>query len=160
MKCIFEDGGEALLRHVVADVLVIKENKILLVRRATHLLDGGKWGLTGGYVDRDETVKQAAEREVLEESGYQVSDIHLLTIRDNPDRPHEDRQNIAFVFFCEAGEKTGQPDWESTAQEWFSLDSLPLKEEIAFDHYENIKLYLRYKKENLSLPLIFEITSN
>ena len=116
-------------------------------------MEGGKWGLVGGFMERDETAKQAVKREVFEETGYRVSNIGLLTIRDNPDRPREDRQNVAFVFFCEAGGKDGKADRESTAQKWFSFDDLPKEEEIAFDHYQNIRLYLKYKKEYLKIPV-------
>ena len=156
IKCTFENGDSAMLRHVCVDTLVIKENKLLLVKRVDKLLEGGKWGVIGGFVERDENIKQAAAREVMEETGYAVSNIQLMTIRDNPDRPHEDRQNIAFVFFCEAGEKIGKPDWESTTQEWFSFDSLPKEEEIAFDHYKNIELYIKFKKQGFDIPFLSE----
>lgn len=154
IKCSFEDGNDALLRHVCVDTLVIKDDKILLVKRVNKLLEGGKWGLIGGFVERNETAKQAVEREVFEETGYKITNINLLTIRDNPDRPHEDRQNFAFVYLCEAGEKAGQPDKESTAQEWFSFDNLPQEQEIAFDHYKNIQLYLKHKEEGFNIPVL------
>ena len=154
INCTLEDGGQGQFRHVCADTLVIKNGKILLVKRVDKLLEGNKWGLAGGFVERDETIKQAVEREVLEETGYKIANAQLLTIRDNPDRPHEDRQNVAFVYFCEAGDKVGQPDEESSVQEWFSFDNLPPEQEIAFDHYKNIQLYLRYKKENFSIPVL------
>ena len=70
INCEFENGNKASLRHVVVDNLVLKDGKILLVKRTGKLLEGGKWGLAGGYVDRDETVKEAAKREILEETGY------------------------------------------------------------------------------------------
>jgi len=145
ITCKFEDGGEAKLRHVVVDTLVFKNNKILLIKRTGKLLEGGKWGLLGGYVERDETLKEAVAREVMEESGYKIKNIELLTIRDNPDRPKEDRQNIAFVFTCEALEKEGDSDWEVDDQKWFDLSDLPVKDEIAFDHYDDIKFYLDSK---------------
>lgn len=144
ITCTFEDGRSGSKRHVVVDVLVIKDAQVLMVKRASHLLfEAGKWGIVGGFVDRDETIMQAAAREVFEETGYRIHNLRLLTIRDNPDRPHEDRQNISFVFFCDAGKKEGMPDDESTEQKWFDLDKLPPIEEIAFDHYENIQDYLK-----------------
>lgn len=154
ITCEFEDGNKARLRHVCVDALVLKNNKILLVKRVGKLLEGGKWGTVGGFVDRDETAKQAVEREILEETGYKVNNIKLLTIRDNPDRPHEDRQNFSFVYFCEAGEKISNADWESTAQEWFDMDNLPPSEQIAFDHHKNIELYKQYKEVNFDLPIL------
>lgn len=140
-------------RHVCVDTLVLKEDKVLLVKRVDKLLEGGKWGLVGGFVERDETSKDAVVREVFEETGYRVENVKLLAIRDNPDRPHEDRQNYAFIFFCEAKEKDGKPDWESTDQRWFSFDNLPPKEDFAFDHYEDIQLYLKYREEGFSIPV-------
>lgn len=156
INCTFEDGGKVSLRHVNVDNIVIKDDKILMVHRVQKLLEGGKWGLVGGFVDRDETVKEAVEREIFEETGYRVKNITLLGLNDNPDRPHEDRQNIAFVFFCEAGVKEGSPDNESTEQKWFFLDSLPSKEEIAFDHFKNIQNYLRYKRGEIAIPLLWK----
>jgi 8-oxo-dGTP diphosphatase len=153
ITCFFEKGTEAHLRHVVVDILVLKEDKILLVKRTKTLMEGGKWGLVGGYVERDENLQEAAEREIFEETGYKIKDIILLTIRHNPDRLHEDRQNISFVFFCTALEKEGKPDWESDERRWFSFDELPPEEKLAFDHPLNIELYLKYKRENFPLPV-------
>ncbi len=154
ITCAFEDGNQALLRHVVVDTLVLQNNKILLVKRTAKLLEGGKWGLVGGFVDRDETTSQAAEREIHEETGWNVKDVTLLTIVDRPDRPNEDRQNISFVYFCTATEKTGEADWESDDQQWYSLDKLPSPEQLAFDHVSHIKTYQKYLKEALPLPYI------
>lgn len=139
--CKFENGNEASLRHVTVDALVMKDGKILLAKRTGKLLEGGKWGLLGGFVNRDETLKEAVAREVMEESGFKIEDITLLTVRDNPDRPKEDRQNISFVYFCKAFEKIGEFDWEVDDLKWFDLNNIPSEEEIAFDHYQDIQLY-------------------
>lgn len=157
ITCIFENGNKAnnvSLRHAVVDVLVLKENKILMVKRSEKLSEGGKWGLTGGFVDLDETLKDAVARETFEETGYRVANIQLFTIRDNPDRPHEDRQNIAFVFICRGLDKEGNSDWEVSSQQWFSFDALPDEHEIAFDHYKDILLYKEYKEKHLQLPIL------
>jgi 8-oxo-dGTP diphosphatase len=152
ITCKFENDGQASLRHVVVDNLVLKEGRILLVKRTKKLLEGGKWALVGGYVERDEDIKSAAAREVLEETGYQVEGLTLFRIIDAPDRPAEDRQNIAFVHICTALGKVDTADDESDEQRWFDLDTLPPKEEIAFDHLQNIELYKRYLKEPFALP--------
>jgi 8-oxo-dGTP diphosphatase len=111
---------------------------------------GSSWWLYG----QSEIIIQTVERETLEETGYEIKAIKWLTIRDNPDRPGGDRQNISFVFFCQATQKVGNPDSESSEQKWFDLDDLPPKEQLAFDHYDDIELYKRYKKENLVLPIL------
>ena len=147
IECMFEDGNKGLLRHVVVDAVVTKDQKVLMVKRAGRLLEGGKWALTGGYVERDETVEQAAAREILEETGWKVEGLTLLRIKDNPDRPHEDRQNIGFVYYCAATEKVGEPDDESDEQKWFDWSNLPPNKEIAFDHAEDIVLYQKHIAE-------------
>ncbi len=147
IKCTFENGGKADLRHVVVDAMVVKDNKILLVKRAPNLLNGNKYGLIGGFMDRDETLKEAVIREALEETGYRVKVKKLLGIVDNPNRKGEDRQNVAFIFLAEAGEKVGSKDRESTQVTWFDLDTLPAEDEFAFDHYELIRRYLLDEKK-------------
>ena len=154
ITCTFENGNNASLRHAVIDVLILKDDKLLLVKRNKKLLEGDKWALVGGFVERDETLFDTVNREIREEAGYTVKDITLLGIRHNPDRPHEDRQNISFVFFCTAVEKKGESDWEVDDQQWFTFEDLPDKSMIAFDHLKNIELYQQYRKKEVTIPLL------
>ncbi len=142
ITCEFENGNKASLRHVVVDILIIEKGKILLVKRAPHLLNGGKFALVGGYVDRDETTIEAAIREAEEETGYRITINKLLRIKDNPNRKGEDRQNISFVYLATVIDKISEPDDESTDVRWFDLHELPSEEEFAFDHYEDVMGYL------------------
>ena len=154
ITCSFEHGSTATLRHVVANNLVLQGDKVLLVKRSGKLLEGGKWGLPGGFVDRNETIKQAAAREIMEETGYEVAEMTLFRIIDAPNRPAEDRQNIAFVYFCVARERTGVPDWESSDVQWFPLSALPEEREVAFDHYSTIRLYREFLGNRFELPVV------
>jgi 8-oxo-dGTP diphosphatase len=154
INCEFENGNKAQLRHVVSDTLVLKDGKVLLSKRSKHLSEGGKWGLAGGFMERDETIKEAVHREVLEETGWEIKDLTLLTVIDNPNRPNEDRQNVDFIFFAKADKKVGEPDDESTEQKWFDLDALPTDDEIAFDHADSIKIYKKWLKDKFTLPVI------
>lgn len=45
------------MRHATVGCIVIKDNEILLAKRAQGLLEAGKWCFVGGYVDRDETTE-------------------------------------------------------------------------------------------------------
>ena len=153
INCTFENGNKASLRHVTANAMVIKDGKILLAKRSEGLLEAGKWALLGGYVERDETTAEGAVREAKEESGWDVTNPRLFRVIDNPNRPHEDRQNVEFVYIVDAVEKTGEHDWESEEVKWFSLNDLPLPNEFAFDHGEDVALYKKYLAEPFSLPL-------
>ena len=152
IKCKFENNNQALLRHAVVDGIIVENNKILLVKRATHLSNPGKYALPGGFVNRDETVYQAIIREVLEETGYQSEVINLLSIIDNPNRAGEDRQNISFVFLLKPIKKISSSDDEVSEVIWFDINKLPNQSEFAFDHYQIIGLYKKYLREKFPLP--------
>ncbi len=62
----------------VGGLVTNEQGELLLVRRAREP-GKGKWGLPGGFVDRNETIEQALGREVLEETSLCVSEATYLT---------------------------------------------------------------------------------
>jgi 8-oxo-dGTP diphosphatase len=152
--CTFENQSQANLRHVVVHALAVKDNKVLLVKRAPHLSNPNKYGLPGGYLDSNETTAEGTLRELKEETGYEGKILSLLRICDNPHRRGEDRQNVAFTYLVEIGEKTAAADNESTLVDWFPLDNLPAESEFAFDHFENIQMYKKYLQQKFDLPFL------
>lgn len=142
VTCVFENGGRAALRHAVVHAVVERDGALLLVRRAPHLSEGGKWGLPGGFLDRDETLVDGVLRELHEETGWTGRVVALLRINSNPNRPREDRQNVAFDFVVEPLTRTGQPDAESSSVAWISIDRLPPLETLSFDHGDTVRAYL------------------
>jgi len=158
IKCILENGHEVSFRHVTADVIVINEkNEILLVKRASNLVNGGKYAIPGGFVDRGETVREAGVREIMEETGYEVEPFLLLRIADNPDRPQEDRQNIGFFYIAKVKGGKRMLNNEVSEISWFNLNKLPSKDQFAFDHYETIQLYANYLSEKFAVPVFGKI---
>src|SRR5206468_3553010 len=127
--------GRAGLRHVVVHALVERNGELLLARRAPHLAEGGKWGLPGGFLDRDETMAQGVLRELFEETGWTGRVVTLLRVNSHPDRP---QQNIDFDFVIEPFEKRGEPDAESSDVQWIPMERV-LSLDLAFDHMETIR---------------------
>lgn len=154
ITCTFENGNKASLRHTVVHAIVEKDGALLLGKRTGPILESGKWNMVGGFMERDETASQCIIRELLEETGWECEVISLFRINTNPNRPHEDRQNIAIEFLCKAIKKVGDPDEENSKVEWIPIDKLLPFNEFAFDHGETIKLYLQYRKSPFPLPLI------
>lgn len=154
IKCTFENGNQTSLRHVVVHAIVEKDGKLLLVKRAKKLLEGGKWSLPSGFLDRDETAKEGILRELKEETGWEGEVLILFRINTNPNRPHEDRQNVPLTFIVKSIRQVGEPDHESTAVDWVAIEKLPPFDEMAFDHGETIKLYLEYRQNKFNLPLL------
>src|SRR6185436_16337197 len=63
----------------VGVVAVIEENgRLLVIRRAAHILAGGTWCFPGGGVEPGETLAEAVVREVREEIGLAVEPLDQL----------------------------------------------------------------------------------
>jgi len=158
ITCTFENNNKALLRHVTINAIVVKDNQILLGKRGSlngkPILESGKWGLLGGFFDRDENLTQAVKREVMEESGWEINGLKLFRINDNPNRPKEDRQNVDVIFIASAIKQIKTSDEEVTKLQWFNFGEIPPKEEIAFDHGDSLELYKKYLKKNFLLPVL------
>ncbi|MEK7165457.1 MAG: NUDIX hydrolase [Patescibacteria group bacterium] len=153
LSCTFEDGGKASFRHVVLHAIVEKDNKLLLEKRAGDILETGKWALPGGFLDRDETASMGILRELKEETGWKGKIIKLFRINTNPNRPKEDRQNVALEFIIKPLQQESAGDSESSKVEWIPIENLRL-EELAFDHGETIKLYLKYRRQPFPIPFL------
>ena len=154
ITCTFEDGHAARLRHVVVHAIVERVGALLLVRRAPHLSEGGRWGLPGGFLDRDERLVDGVLRELREETGWTGEVRRLFRINSRPDRPREDRQNAAVEFVIEPLAQVGTPDSESTAVEWIPIERLPAFDSLAFDHGETVRLYLAARDRPDRAPIL------
>ncbi len=104
---------------VAAVVVVARDNRILMVRRANPP-GYGLWSVPGGYVDRGEVVEAAAAREVQEETGLVVKIAGLLGIFSQAGNPVI---VAAFAGIEIGGELTVSP--ETLAVDFFPQDALP-----------------------------------
>ena len=75
-------GKEGKIRLGCTAAIFDKQGRILLTKRS----DNGQWCLPGGAVDPGETVAEACEREVLEETGLQVRVKRLVGIYSHSDQ--------------------------------------------------------------------------
>lgn len=154
ITCYFENQQKAFLRHAVVDALVVKDNQILLIKRAQRYLEPHKWALPGGFVDLNETIDEAVLREVKEETGYSGEIISFFRLNDSPIRLKEVNQNIEFVYLIKPLRLVGRHDDEVSETKWFDLDQLPFFHKIAFDHLTSIKLYKKYLAHKFTLPIL------
>lgn len=107
-------------------IAVLRDDAVLLVRRGTPP-NAGSWSLPGGGQELGETAEQAARRELLEETGLEVGDIHLAANVDSIHRDADGRvqYHYTIIDFC-AAYRTGQPTpgGDVTAAVWAPLDGL------------------------------------
>jgi 8-oxo-dGTP diphosphatase len=61
------------ITHISTGIAIVRDGKILMVRRAAGDFLGGVYELSGGGVDEGETIVDSAIREVKEETGLTVS---------------------------------------------------------------------------------------
>ncbi len=118
---------------VTADCIVITretEPKVLLIQRRDQPFKGG-WAFPGGFMNMDETTEQCAIRELEEETGLQVSELHQIGAYSKVDRDPRGRTiTVAYLVIVDHPiAVTGQDD--AAKAQWFPIDTLP---SLAFDH--------------------------
>ena len=107
---------------VAAGVLVIQEERVLLVRRSGEPFRG-LWTLPAGFVNAGEDPAEAAARECLEETGLSVRVTRVFDIVAGKEHP----RGADFVIVYEAQVISGelQADDDADAAEWFDKNNLP-----------------------------------
>jgi 8-oxo-dGTP diphosphatase len=67
---------------VAVDAIILSEdNKVLLIKRTTEPFKG-MYCLPGGYVGKEELLKDAIKREVKEETGLEIDPVAMLGVYD------------------------------------------------------------------------------
>lgn len=87
---------------VVEAIIHDTDGKVLLLKRSdknTHYL--GKWQLPGGTVEDEETLEEAIQREVFEETGCYCSELELKKeVCFLSDSRGEEEKICLTVFYC------------------------------------------------------------
>jgi 8-oxo-dGTP diphosphatase len=122
---------------VTADGLVIKNDKILLIRRGNEPFKD-MYALPGGFLEYGETMEDCVVREVKEETGIITDIIQLSGVFSSPDRDPRGHFVTAVYHLRPTGGKLRAGD-DAAAAKWFDLDALP---EMAFDHADIVKEFI------------------
>lgn len=131
---------------VTADCIVITkkaEPQVLLIERGDEPFKGC-WAFPGGFMNMDETTEQCAIRELEEETGLKVSEVHQIGAYSKVDRDPRGRTvTVAYLAIIDAPMAVNGQDDAAKAQ-WFPLSALP---ELAFDHDEIMQDAIKKYKE-------------
>ena len=94
-----EESGYATPKLDIRAVVLDEEDAVLLIKEKEDNL----WTLPGGWVDVGESPSESVEREVKEESGYEVRAVRLLALWDRDKHPHPPLPFHVYklVFQCE-----------------------------------------------------------
>ena len=123
-------------------ILVSPQNSVLLIERGREPFRG-KWALPGGFIEMDEELEIACQRELEEETGLRVGELKQFRAFGGVNRdPRHRTISILFYAFTEDELAANAGDDAAKAQ-WFQIDQLP---ELAFDH---LKILEEFKAEIL-----------
>ncbi|XP_013398678.1 8-oxo-dGDP phosphatase NUDT18-like [Lingula anatina] len=111
--------------YIVCGLLINDQNEVLMMQEAKESCRG-KWYLPAGRLETNETLKEGAKREVLEETGLEFEPQTLLSV---------ETQCGTWYRFTFTGKVTGgklktlkEQDAESLQAKWYSVESI--KEEL------------------------------
>ena len=110
---------------------------VLIARR--HPPHG--WALPGGFVDRGETLEQAAVREAREETGLEVRLRALLGCYSDPRRDAR-THTVSAVF---VGTAAGEPQAADDAADVRLCHTDDPLDDLVFDHARIVADYRRYR---------------
>lgn len=132
-----------------------EELKVLLIERALEPF-AGMWALPGGFVHIDETLDDAARRELLEEAG--IDDLYLEQLYSfgevNRD-PRERVVTIAYYALVDLYSHKPIAATDASNAAWFAIDATP---PLPFDHENILKLaHQRLRAKVRYQPIGFEL---
>ncbi|MFN2260875.1 MAG: NUDIX domain-containing protein [Psychroflexus sp.] len=121
---------------ITADAIVFHKNedeiKLLLIKRKNPP-DQGCFAFPGGFVDNQELVIHACQRELEEETGLSI-DLEAFQFINYYDQPNRDPRSrtITFAFAAVISkEKSVEGNDDAAEAEWVSLKKIS---NLAFDH--------------------------
>ena len=129
--------------------------KVLLIQRGRDPYKGF-WAFPGGFVNMEEDLKEAALRELKEETGMQDVFVEQLFTFGQPNR--DPRGRVVSVAYYALVNLTKHPVNAATDAEnvgWFSIQKLP---QLAFDHQKIFEVAIaRLRSKVRYQPIGFEL---
>ena len=120
-------------------VIIWKDGKFLIgQRKASHGID--TWTAPGGWIDKGESFAEAAEREVLEETGLRINNVRFLSATNNI-LPDDDMHTV--TIWMESDWLSGNPIITEPDKfinhTWCDPKSLPSPLFVALSELKKIK---------------------
>jgi len=131
------------------------ELEVLLIQRGLEPFKGS-WALPGGFVRVDETLEDAARRELQEETGLAIGYLEQLYTFGAVERdPRERVVSVAYTALVKLSDHQVRAATDARDVAWFGVHDLP---SLAFDHVEIFQLALERLKNKLrNEPIGFEL---
>ena len=102
--------------------IIIDDDRVLLIKRG-HPPLLGQWSIPGGVLEVGETLREAAVREAMEETGLEVQTGDLLGVYDRVLRDADNRTLYHYVlidFLCQRIAGEAKPSGDAQDVGWFT----------------------------------------
>ncbi len=131
------------------------ELKVLLIERGLEPFKG-RWALPGGFVRVDETLDDAARRELQEEAGLSNVFLEQLYTFGTVDRdPRERVISVAYYALVKLSEHEAKAASDAASARWFLISKVP---KLAFDHADILRTAVaRLRGKVRYQPIGFEL---
>lgn len=127
----YEYARPALTVDIVVFALDEEDLQVMLIERDLTPFEGC-WALPGGFVRIDETLDEAARRELQEETGLKEIYLEqLYTFGDLQRDPRERVVTVSYYALVNLWDHDVRPSTDARNAAWFTVNDLP---ELAFDH--------------------------
>lgn len=128
---------------------------VLLIRRNIQPFKDN-WALPGGLVADEESLEEAVQRELKEETGVNINYLEQLYSFGKPGRDPRNRViSITYYGLVKPEAFELQADTDAAEVAWFNIKKLPA---LAFDHQEILAAaHARLKNKMLYQPVGFEL---
>src|SRR4029077_8529269 len=155
MPYTYEYPRGALTVDCVVFGLDEEDLKVLLIQRALPPFSG-KWALPGGFVRVDETLDDAARRELEEETGLRKVFLEQLYTFGAVDRdPRERIVSVAYYALVKLSDHRIHAATDACDAAWFAVSEA---QDLAFDHERILATALeRLKNKVRYQPIGFEL---
>jgi 8-oxo-dGTP diphosphatase len=129
--------------------------KVLLIQRSLEPFKG-RWALPGGFVRMEESLEDAARRELAEEAGVRPGLLEQLYTFGEPGRDPRGRViTVAYFALVKLTDHKVQAATDASEAAWFSVWDMP---KLAFDHAEVVATALQRLKGKVRYqPIGFEL---
>jgi 8-oxo-dGTP diphosphatase len=163
MPFTYEYARPCLTVDCVVFALDEEDLKVLLIQRDLEPF-AGRWALPGGFVRMEETLEEAARRELEEETGAtNVFLEQLYTFGDVRRDPRDRVVTVAYYALVKLSDHKVRAATDSRDAAWFAMSDIP---KLAFDHerileaaYERLRGKVRYQPIGFELlPTKFTLT--
>jgi 8-oxo-dGTP diphosphatase len=155
MAHTYEYGRAALTVDCVVFGMDAEDLKVMLIQRDLPPFEG-QWALPGGFVQVDETLDEAARRELEEETGLQKVFLEQLYTFGAIDRdPRERVVSVAYYALVKLQDHRVRAATDARQAAWFPVHEVP---SLAFDHAVILGQALSRLRGKLSYqPVGFEL---